>query len=235
MPLVLCAACRWVIKCPSVNNLVIALRGLAVAERRNPIAFADSHADVPGLSTEVSSLRLLAMKHLESAASRAAIDDFRSLLQALTRSAAHRTEMDQVIERLCNYQPRFDGAIVKILSEFADVETSPSITIRYAAAGAPKAGTMQLATVLLKAWASRSDGQGSSETYEQLAWVLEQFFSLRLRDWVGQRQEYDPQFHEFESGEAPTSKVEVTRPAVEGLDPAETGMVIKALVKGVAT
>jgi len=139
------------------------------------------------------------------------------------------------IERLYHYQPRFDDAILKVLSEFADVETSPSITIRYAAGGEPKAGTMQLASVLLKAWAARNDGQSSKETYEQLAWVLEQFFSLRLRDCVGERQEYDPRFHEFESGEAPTSKVEVTRPAVEGLDPAETGMVIKALVKGVAT
>ena len=235
LPHVLAVVCRWAIKCPSVDNLALAFRCLTAAERRQGIAGAERRGDVPGLAAEVSSLRSLALTRVESAARRSEIDDFRRLLQALTGSVAQKTEMDQIIERLYHYQPRFDDAILKVLSEFADVETSPSITIRYAAGGEPKAGIMQLASVLLKAWAARNDGQSSKETYEQLAWVLEQFFSLRLRDWVGERQEYDPRFHEFESGEAPTSKVEVTRPAVEGLDPAETGMVIKALVKGVAT
>lgn len=235
LPLVLSVACRWAMKFPSVDNLILALRCLTAVERRAGVTVVERFGDVSGLAEEISSVRLLAMRRLESVAKKAEIDDVRRLLQALTGSVAHRMEIDQMIERLCHYQPRFDDAILKVLSEFADVETSPSITIRYAAGGEPKAGTMQLATVLLKAWAARNDGQSSSETYEQLAWVLEQFFSLRLRDWVGEKQEYDQRLHEFEPGEAPTSTVEVVRPAVEALDPAETGMVIRALVKGVTT
>ncbi len=234
LPLVLSVACRWAIKCPSVDNLTLALRCLTAAERREGIAVVERYGDVPGLAAEVPSLRSIARRRVESAAKRAEIDDFRRLLQALTGSVAHRMEMDRVIDRLYHEQPRFDDAILRVLSEFADVETSPAMTIRFAVGGEPKAGTMQLATVLLKAWSARNDGQSSSETYEQLAWVLEQFFSLRLRDWVGEKQEYDPRFHEFEPGGAPTSMVEVIRPAVEGLGPAEAGMVIKALVKGVA-
>lgn len=234
LPLLLSAACRWAMSRPGVDNITLALRSLTAVERREKAAVADLYSDVPGFAAEVSSLRSNAISLLDAAARRNAIDDCRSLLQALTGSVEHKREMEVEISRLQQTEPPLDDAIVKVLSEFAEIQTAPSMTIRFAG-GQPTTGTVQLASVLLKAWASRDDAPSSGETYEKLAWVLQEFFSLRLRNSVGERQEYDPRFHEFQQGETPTSTVEIIRPGVEGLDPAETGMVIKALVKGVAS
>jgi len=109
------------------------------------------------------------------------------------------------------------------------------VTIRFTGGAEPTTATVQLASVLLKSWAARHDAPSSGETYEKLAWVLQEFFSLRLQNSVGEQQRYDPRFHEFQRGEAPTSIVEIIRPGVERHEPAEPGIVIKAVVKGVAS
>jgi hypothetical protein len=235
LPLVLSGACRWAIRYRGVDNISLAVRSLNAVERREGAAVTDLYSDVPGFAAEVSNLRSGAISLLESAARGNAIDDCRNLLLALTGSVEHRREMDGVIRRLHQAEPPLDPAIMKVLSEFAEIETAPSMTIRFAGGGEPTTGAMQLASVLLKAWAARNDAQSSGEIFEKLAWVLEDFFFLRLRNSVGEKENYDPRFHEFQQGEAPTSTVEIIRPGVERLDPAETGMVIKALVKGVAS
>jgi hypothetical protein len=233
LPLLLSAACRWAMSRPAVDNITLALRSLTAVERREKASVADLYSEVPGFAAEVSSLRSNAISLLEAAARRNAIDDCRNLLQALTGSVEQKREIEAVISRLQQTEPPLDAAIVKVLSEFAEIETAPSMTIRFAAGGEPTTGTMQLASMLLKTWVARNDAPSSSETHEKLAWVLQEFFALRLRNSVGERQKYDPRFHEFQQGDAPTSTVEIIRPGVERLDPAETGMVIKALVKGV--
>jgi hypothetical protein len=235
LPLVLSAACRLAMSRPGVDNITLALRSLTAVERREKASVAYLYSDVPGFAAEVSALRSNAISLLEATARRNAIDDCRNLLQALTGSVEHKREMEVVISRLQQTKPPLDDAIVKVLSEFAELEATPSMTIRFAGGGKHTTATMQLASVLLKAWVARNDAPSSSETYEKLAWVLQEFFALRLRNSVGERQKYDPRFHEFQQDEAPTSTVEIIRPGVERLDPAETGMVIKALVKGVAS
>lgn len=235
LPLILSAVARWAISRPSVENITVALRCLNAVERREKAAVSRLYSDVPDFAAAVSSLRSSAIILLESAANGNAIDDCRNLLRALTGSIEHRREIDGAIRRLQQAGPPLDAAIVKVLSEFAEAEFTPPVTIRFAGGGEPVTGTMQLASVFLKAWEARNDAQSSGEIFEKLAWVLEQFFSLRLRNLVGERENYDPRFHEFQQGEAPTSTVEIIRPGIERLDPSQGGMVIKALVKGVAS
>ena len=235
LPLALFAACRWAMSRPGADNATSVLRSLNAVERREKATVTDLYPDVPGFAAQVSSLRSSAIGLLESAARENAIDDFRSLLHALMGSVGHKRETELVIQRLQKAEPPIGDAIVKVLSEFAEIETAPAVIIRFAGGAEPTTATMQLASVLLKSWAARHDAPSSGETYEKLAWVLQEFFSLRLQNTVGEKQRYDPRFHEFQQGEAPTSTVEIIRPGVERHDAGEPGIVIKAVVKGVAS
>jgi len=231
MARLLAVACGLAAEYPTVDNLLVTLRSLIATQRRQEILLTQLYDDVPALADAVSSVRSLAASRLEVAATRAEIDDFRKLLQVLTDFPARKGEKDEVIAHLFEDRARFDTAISRILWEAVEGNLTPAVTVRLAPSSEPTQADLQLATALLRAWAARDDGPNAREAYEQLRSALESFFSLRLRDHVGETQEYNPRLHEFGFGESPSSKVEVVRPSVDLVQAGEVGVVVKALVK----
>jgi hypothetical protein len=227
----LAVACRWATAYPTVNNLALALRSLTAAERRQEFLLTELYDERLGLADQALSIRSLVVTQLEVSATRAEIDDFRRLLQALRDLPANSSETEHVIARLFDDRARFDPAISRVLSQIIDGDRSDPIAIHFASGGEPTSATVQLAAALLRAWAARGDGTNAREAYEQLRSTLESFFSLRLRDCVGETQQYNPRLHEFGFGDLPSSTVEVVRPSVELLQSGESSVVVKALVK----
>jgi hypothetical protein len=219
------------LKYRTTANLIVALRCLTAIERRQELRLAEVYDESPGLREQVSLVRALAERRLEESAGRAEIDNFRAILGALRNISADQSETEMIVQHLFDNRVRFDSAISRVLAEAVGRTPSES-SAAYPLTGGPLA-RVQLGTALLRAWAARDDGPKAKESFEQLEAVLGDFFALRMRERIGDIQDYNPRLHEFVSDETPSSKVEVVRPAVESLQAPEAEVIVKALVKAI--
>ena len=153
------------------------------------------------------------------------------ILDALRNISAAQPETERVVQYLFETRARLDPAISRLLTEAIGRPIPESSSSNPLSAG-PLA-RVQLGTALIRAWEARNDGTRSKESFEQLESVLGDFFGLRLRDYVGEIQDYNSRVHEFALDEAPSSKVEVIRPPVEFVQSAEGEVIVKALVKAI--
>ncbi len=226
------SCCRWAMQFPTPDNLAACLRSLTAAEHRQELRLTSICSESPPLAAQLSLVRSLAIRQLEIAAKRTEIDEFDNLLQALQDLPFNETETQQVFEQLFNERAKLDPAITKILTYAVGADDGPQlISVRTAAGSGWSPATVQLASALLKAYFARTEGPHAQEAYEELKSVFEDFFHLRLRDFVGEIQDYDPTWHEFSFDDSPSSRVEVIRPLVESLKPDDVGVVIKSLVR----
>ena len=223
--------CAMAAKYPTKENLLVALRCLTAVERRQEIRLVELYDQSPGLPEKVFLLCSLAAARLGEAAGRTEIDDFRMILDALRNISAAQPETERVVQYLFETRARLDPAISRLLTEAIGRPIPESSSSNPLSAG-PLA-RVQLGTALIRAWEARNDGTRSKESFEQLESVLGDFFGLRLRDYVGEIQDYNSRVHEFALDEAPSSKVEVIRPPVEFVQSAEGEVIVKALVKAI--
>lgn len=226
------SCCRWAMQFPTPDNLAACLRSLTAAEHRQELRLTSICSESPPLAAQLSSVRYIAIRQLEIAAKRTEIDEFDNLLQALQDLPFNEMETQQVFEQLFNERAKLDPAITKILAYAVGADDGPQlISVRTTAGSGWSPATVQLASVLLKAYSARTEGPHAQEVYEELKSVFEDFYYLRLRDFVGEIQDYDPTLHEFGFDDPPSSRVEVIRPLVESLKPDEVGVVVKSLVR----
>ena len=228
----LTSSCRLAMQFPTTDNLTACLRSLTAAERRQKLRLTSMRREHPTLNAQLSSVRSLAIRQLEIAAKKTEIDEFDNLFQALQDLPIDEVETQQIFEQLFSERARLDPAITKILTYAVGADDGPQlISVRTAAGSGWSPATVQLASVLLKAYSARTEGPHAQEAYEEIKSVFEDFYYLRLRDFVGEIQDYDPNLHEFGFDDSPSSRVEVIRPLVESLKPDEVGVVIKSLVR----
>ena len=226
------ASCRWATQFPTPDNLAACLRSLTAAEHRQELRLTSMCNEYPTLAAQLSSVRSLAIRQLEIAAKQMEIDEFHNLLQALQDLPSNERETQQSFEQLFNERAGLDPAITKILADAVGADDgSQLISVRTTAGSGWSPATVQLASALLKAYSARTEGPHAQEAYEELKSVFEDFFYLRLRDFVGEIQDYNPTLHEFGFEDSPSSRVEVIRPLVESLKPDDVGVVVKSLVR----